>query len=253
MGKYCKYSRILSQTQWVVEGRACYESSIEQEIGNIMTKFFLTEEYKFHSGGREDIDVRMLNEGRPFVIEMLRPKRSTVTQEDIDRLQEEVNASSTTVNINSLHQTDNTCFALLKESETNKIKGYCCVMTYSKRPTVEQVASLAALKDLTLHQTTPLRVVHRRTLMVRPKVIHQVRLLPVNDSYGVLFVLAAAGTYIKEFVHGDLQRTTPNIGTLLGDPKCDILQLDVVHLYEKYDQQAVQHFESICKLDSHVP
>ncbi len=66
------------------------------------------------------------------------------------------------------------------------------------------MASLAALKDLTVNQVTPLRVVHRRTLMVRPKVIHRVRLLPINDSYGVLFVLAAAGTYIKEFVHGAL-------------------------------------------------
>ena len=36
-----------------------------------MTPFFLTEEYKFHSGGIEDIDVRMLNAGRPFVIEMV--------------------------------------------------------------------------------------------------------------------------------------------------------------------------------------
>lgn len=28
---------------------------------------------KFHSGGREDIDVRMLHGGRPFVIEMVNP------------------------------------------------------------------------------------------------------------------------------------------------------------------------------------
>ena len=32
-------------------------------------------EYKFSSGGREDIDVRMLGSGRPFVIEIISPKR----------------------------------------------------------------------------------------------------------------------------------------------------------------------------------
>ena len=34
------------------------------------------------------------------------------------------------------------------------------------------------------------------------------------------------GTYIKEFVHGDLNRTKPNVGTLISK-QVDILQLDV--------------------------
>lgn len=29
---------------------------------------------KFHSGGREDIDVRMLGNGRPFLIELINPE-----------------------------------------------------------------------------------------------------------------------------------------------------------------------------------
>ena len=40
-----------------------------------------------------------------------------------------------------------------------------------------------------------------------------------------------AGTYIKEFVHGDLGRTTPNVGSLIGK-EVDILQLDVGSLKE---------------------
>jgi len=43
-------------------------------------------------------------------------------------------------------------------------------------------------------------------------------------------VISSAGTYIKEFVHGDLGRTIPNIGSLLNS-ECDILQLDVMNLY----------------------
>lgn len=44
-------------------------------------------------------------------------------------------------------------------------------------------------------------------------------------------MLASAGTYIKEFVHGDLGRTTPSIGSLL-DSEADILQLDVTQVYD---------------------
>lgn len=40
-----------------------------------------------------------------------------------------------------------------------------------------------------------------------------------------------AGTYVKEFVHGDMGRTTPNLGDLLAC-EADILQLDVTGLVQ---------------------
>ncbi len=36
-----------------------------------------------------------------------------------------------------------------------------------------------------------------------------------------------AGTYVKEFVHGDLQRTRPNLRKILGGREVDIVALDV--------------------------
>lgn len=36
-----------------------------------------------------------------------------------------------------------------------------------------------------------------------------------------------AGTYIKEFVHGDFGRTQPNLSAILGDIPIDVLALDV--------------------------
>ena len=38
----------------------------------------------------------------------------------------------------------------------------------------------------------------------------------INDHFFILHILASAGTYIKEFVHGDLDRTLPNVGKILG-------------------------------------
>lgn len=44
-----------------------------------------------------------------------------------------------------------------------------------------------------------------------------------------LTLRTGAGTYIKEFVHGDGERTLPNVGTLL-QCKADILSLDVLEI-----------------------
>ena len=49
---------------------------------------------------------------------------------------------------------------------------------------------------------------------------------PGKKSLFKLYLKTQAGTYVKEFVHGDLGRTRPNISELLGFP-ADILALDV--------------------------
>ena len=44
-------------------------------------------DHKLSSSGREDVDVRMLGLGRPFVVELINPHASTFTREDIALLQ----------------------------------------------------------------------------------------------------------------------------------------------------------------------
>lgn len=44
-----------------------------------------------------------------------------------------------------------------------------------------------------------------------------------------LTVTTQAGTYVKEFVHGDFNRTKPNIGQIIG-ADVDILALDVTSI-----------------------
>lgn len=67
--------------------------------------------------------------------------------------------------------------------------------------------------------------------MVRDKVVHSLKMHLVSRRSAVLEVWASAGTYIKEFVHGDLGRTVPSVGSLL-EKEVDILQLDVGSLKE---------------------
>lgn len=47
---------------------------------------------------------------------------------------------------------------------------------------------------------------------MREKKVYRLKAEYINPHYILLHVLASAGTYIKELVHGDLGRTVPNIG-----------------------------------------
>ena len=80
---------------------------------------------------------------------------------------------------------------------------------------------------LIISQETPIRVLHRRSNMIRPKELLWLKIDRINDHYMELRLHTSAGMYIKEFCHGDFGRTRPNLATLLGSGKCDILQLDV--------------------------
>ncbi|CAF4285919.1 unnamed protein product, partial [Adineta steineri] len=74
-GRYNKYSRTLSQTPWVIDGIRKAETSVEELIALPISKLVNAKDYVFLSSGREDVDVRTLGRGRPFVIEFRHPSR----------------------------------------------------------------------------------------------------------------------------------------------------------------------------------
>ena len=43
----------------------------------------------------------------------------------------------------------------------------------------------------------------RRSLLVRSRHVYQLRAVYLNEHYFVLSLSTSAGTYVKEFVHGD--------------------------------------------------
>ena len=52
--------------------------------------------------------------------------------------------------------------------------------------------------------------------MMREKTIHTMKLSKINELYYRFYLVSSSGAYIKEFIHGDLERTYPNLGSLLG-------------------------------------
>ena len=130
-----------------------------------------------------------------------------------------------------------------------KQKMYACKVWVKKAlGEADIAAALDPRKDLVIQQKTPVRVLHRRSLLTRPRVVHELRCenVEVTEEGGegsTLFTLhlrTSAGTYVKEFVHGDLGRTEPSLGSLLGGVECDILELDVTDVLLGDEQEEVE-------------
>ncbi len=218
---------------------------MEELIAKPILEFFKPIDHKFHSGGREDVDVRMLGSGRPFVVELINPrKRISITNEDLRALTESVNNQGDDAAVRELFYSDKNCFEDLTKAADTKVKAYAAIVQSELPITPEKIQVIEALRDVEVDQMTPLRVLHRRTLMSRDKVIFRCLLKPINDYTAICFILSSAGTYIKEFVHGDLNRTKPNLGLLLGC-RCDIIQLDVIELYEELNEETYTNFYSL--------
>ena len=124
-----------------------------------------------------------------------------------------------------------TQYKQLNEGASAKTKSYSALCCFRQIPTDEVLIKLKTLnevKDLSILQRTPVRVLHRRPLATRPRTIHTISAIAHNSNPLIfkLHLSTQAGTYIKEFVHGDFGRTSPDLSTLLG-AEVDIIALDV--------------------------
>ena len=223
-GNYNKFSREIGQSPWEINGERVCVSSVEEEIKGVILKKYEAEDLKFNAGGREDRDVRMLGKGRPFMLEIINPKKNM--EKTLKQIEEEINNNSKFIKIHNLEICNKEYTENIKKAEINKMKIYSCFVWTKKELNENDINKLNNIKNLEVIQKTPLRVLHRRSLMDRKKLIYELKAEKINEHFMILDVISSAGTYIKEFVHSDLMRTEPSIKSLL-DCDVDILQLDV--------------------------
>jgi len=172
----------------------------------------------------------MLGRGRPFAVELINCKQIVKDSDKYYQIQQHINNNSNKqVALIDLQFISKIDMSKLKEGEEKKRKQYRCVVWVSKSITEKDLDLLRGMKPIIINQTTPVRVLHRRALMVRKKTIFKIDGKIINEHYLIVDLETQAGTYIKEFIHGDLGRTTPNFGVLLGC-EADILLLDVTHI-----------------------
>ncbi|XP_040891199.1 putative tRNA pseudouridine synthase Pus10 isoform X1 [Toxotes jaculatrix] len=225
-GRYNKFCRSLPQTPWVIDGERRMESSVEELIAAPVLSAFRADGFNFSSSGREDVDVRTLGNGRPFAMELLNPHKSRQSRVEMKQLQETINTSSDKIRVRDLQIVSREAMSRMKEGEEEKTKSYTALIWTQKPIQREDIAFIDDIKELTLDQKTPLRVLHRRALAVRQRVIHSMNARFLDPHHFYLGLKTQAGTYIKEFVHGDFGRTKPNLCQLLKTDT-DILELDV--------------------------
>ena len=182
----------------------------------------------------------IINAGRPCVIELLDCRSLLLPAGALAEICAAVNngPGAGMIALRAVAPATREEFAALQTGAAAKRKRYTAMCWSAVSHDVDALRSrLGSIRDLKVAQLTPMRVLHRRSLATRMKTIHalDVEELPTAAAEGghvfLLHIIASAGTYIKEFVHGDRGRTRPNIRDLLGCD-ADILTLDVTGLVE---------------------
>lgn len=105
-GRYCKFSRNVSQTPWIIDGKRFHDGSVEELIAEYVLPVTKAEQEKFSASGREDVDTRMIGLGRPFVMEVQNPKRTLLTQSDMNNLRDQINSGTQLIRVRDLQLVD---------------------------------------------------------------------------------------------------------------------------------------------------
>lgn len=136
---------------------------------------------RFSSSGREDCDVRCLGKGRPFYLEILDPKRTKYETEDFKALQNKINLSSL-IQVRDLQLVHRSELGKIKLGEESKTKEYNALCISKTEITQEQMEKLNDIREITLMQKTPIRVLHRRPLAVRERKICKIKAKKVTGK-----------------------------------------------------------------------
>ncbi len=253
-GRYLKHSRDLPQTVFFCpeckghprRRRKCEKcegfgkltkDSVQELIGWVLGKAAGTRKHKFHGAGREDVDVRMLGDGRPFVMELVDPRDHQV---DLAEIEATINSRNEgRLEVRGLHWTQKGRVRFLKEGTF--AKEYCARVEVDRRPDEETVASLIG-RRYEVAQQTPSRVAHRRADKVRERWIEvlDVQLDPEEELFLDVTIRTQAGTYVKEAISGEGGMSKPSIGELLevGSARC--ASLDVLAILDDVEEEAAE-------------
>lgn len=246
-GRYRKFERGIPQTKWPCRkcrGRGCescgetgkqYRETVEEFISEHVLGLTGGAGAKFHGMGREDIDARMLGNGRPFVIEITKPKKRSI---DLDSLEICVNEKSGgNIGISNLCWTVRDKVKWIKAVRFPKV--YSSKITFS-RP-IEKDELTVAIRELdgvTIEQRTPVRVSHRRSDLVRKRTVLEAKLVEFDEGSGtsaVVSIKGEAGLYIKELFHSDEGRTEPSLRSLLSKKEPVDVEIEYLDVLEVCD------------------
>ena len=238
-GRYRKLIRGIPQTKWPCNhcrGKGCercnytgkrYNTSVEEIIAEPFMEVFKGKDESFHGAGREDIDVRMLGKGRPFVLQIKEPK---VRKANLEEIKEKINRSGS-VEVLNLEYGSKEDVVFFKNEPHRKT--YLAVVECEEELSDEELLKVVEnLENSTINQRTPLRVSHRRADLVRVRRVYDVEVNRIDAKTFELKIHCDGGLYIKELISGDENRTLPSVSEILNK-KCKCKTLDVPEVHDE--------------------
>ncbi len=213
-GRYRKLVRDTPQTRWPCKrcwGSGCkncngtgklYQTSVEEEIAMKVMELTKGKAHYFHGMGREDIGVKMLGNGRPFILEITEPVFRNL---DLKNVEHEINAHACgKVEVFNLVYTTHHAVRELKAEKPNKT--YLVKINFPIKVDDHKLqGAISALNGTTIKQRTPTRVAHRRANLIRNRKVVKIELLNLlNNGMGAeIKIEGESGLYIKELITGD--------------------------------------------------
>ncbi|USG99119.1 tRNA pseudouridine(54/55) synthase Pus10 [Thermococcus argininiproducens] len=181
----------------------------------------------FHGAGREDVDVRMLGNGRPFVVEI---KKAVKRRINLQEIAKEINKSGKVEVLDLRFINREEAEKILTSNHKKEYEALVYVEESVSEKEVEKVVK--ALKDTIIHQRTPKRVLGRRADIVRVRKVHEITGNLIDEKHFKLRLITDGGLYIKELISGDDGRTSPSVTEILGK-KAWCEKLDVLNILDE--------------------
>ena len=219
LGYYQKLARGIPQSKWGTPGK--YRTSVQEIVAKPLVKAQKGKDTAFHGYGREDVDARCLG-WRPFVIEILEPKKRNLNLKEIERV---INKNKK-VKIKLVKPVDKSIVRRIKSEMGDKT--YRVTVEFDKPVKKSELKKLKSLIG-PINQRTPVRVAHRRADLTRKRLVKELKYKVLSPKRIELTIRTNAGLYVKELVHGDEGRTKPSVAELLG-VKAKPKDLDVIKI-----------------------
>jgi len=159
--------------------------------------------------------VRTLGPGRPFILEVLRPKTRRI---DLDEVEELINSLALgKVEVHGLRIARREDVSRLKALSQYLYKTYRALVKFDAPFEAGRLKAVEEeFNNVVVRQRTPLRVLHRRKDKVRVKKVYYVKAYPRGGSEAEFIIKCQGGLYVKELITGDEGRTRPNISEAIG-------------------------------------
>ncbi len=242
MGRYRKLKRGMPQSILFCPecgGKGCarcngtgkaYPESVEELISRPTLKETLGEDASFHAAGREDIDARMLGRGRPFIIEIKKPRKRSLNLRELEQvIKREAQGK---IRVSNLRLADKEALKKLKQIEGSE-KSYRVVVKFDRAILNEEMEALErTFTNALIHQQTPLRVLHRRKDLTREKYIYKTDVRRLTKKTIEMRIRCQGGLYIKELITGDGGRTNPSVSDIIK-AEATPLELDVLGVFTR--------------------